>query len=214
MNVFLFPLILTALSGYLLGSVNSAVIVSRALEKDDIRTHGSGNAGMTNMYRVFGKKAALLTTLGDLLKAIVAVLLARGIFAWIGVSLVFDPGYLAGLFVLIGHIFPIYFGFRGGKGVMPAVGVVLMVNPAAFGVMAAIALPLFLATRTMSLVSVVSAAVLPVVTLTLGLLQKSRPLAATLFTLAYAVLVIVSHRSNIKRLLSGSEKPIAPKSRK
>ena len=214
MNGFLIPLILTTLSGYLLGSVNSAVIVSRALEKDDIRTHGSGNAGMTNMYRVFGKKAALMTTLGDLLKAILAVLLARGIFAWIGVTLVFDPGYLAGLFVLIGHIFPIYFGFRGGKGVMPAVGIVLMVNPAAFGVMVAIALPLFLATRTMSLVSVVSAAALPIVTLTLGLLQKSRPLAATLFTLAYAVLVIVSHRSNIKRLLSGSEKPIAPRSRK
>ena len=210
MNVVWLPLILTAVASYLLGSVNSAVIVSRALEKDDIRTHGSGNAGMTNMYRVFGKRAALLTTLGDLIKAILAVLLARTLFVWFDASLAFDPGYPAGLFVLLGHIFPIYFGFRGGKGVMPAVGIVLMVNPAAFGVMVAIALPLFLATRTMSLVSVVSAAALPVVTLILGLLQKNRPLASTLFTLTYAVLVIVSHRSNIQRLLSGTEKPFTP----
>lgn len=214
MNAYWLPLVLTAMSSYLLGSVNSAVIVSRALERDDIRTHGSGNAGMTNMYRVFGKRAALLTTFGDLLKAIVAVLIARGIFGWFDASLAFDPGYPAGLFVLLGHIFPIYFGFRGGKGVMPAVGIVLMVNPAAFGIMVAIALPLFLATRTMSLVSVVSAAALPIVTLILGLLRKTSPLAATLFTLAYAILVIISHRSNIKRLLSGTEKPIAPRSRK
>jgi len=214
LNDLWLPVILTALSGYLLGSVNSAVIVSHALEQDDIRTHGSGNAGMTNMYRVFGKKAALLTTLGDLLKAIAAVLLARGLFIWLGVELALDSGYLAGLLVLIGHIYPIFFGFRGGKGVMPAVGIVLMVNPVVFGVMVAIALPLFLATRTMSLVSVISAASLPIVTLILSLLRKTPPLAATLFTLAYAILVIVSHRSNIKRLLSGSEKPIAPRSRK
>lgn len=206
-------LALSAVAAYLLGSVNSAILVSRLLAKDDIRAHGSGNAGMTNMLRTFGRKAALLTTLGDLLKAMASVLLARGLVAATGTAAGFDPGYAAGFFVLLGHIFPVFFGFRGGKGVMPALGVVLLVDPVAFLVLLAVAVPVFLAVRIMSVVSLASAALLPPVTLVLCLLRQADPLVPTLATALYAALVAVSHRENIRRLRAGTEKRIVPKQR-
>jgi len=200
--------LISCLTGYLLGSVNSAVLVSRLLYQKDIRREGSGNAGMTNMLRVFGKKAALITTLGDLAKAILAVVLARQILRLSPDTLPIDPGYLTGLFVLVGHIFPLYFAFRGGKGVMPALGIVLMVNPPAFLILLALAIPTLLISRTMSVVSLISAALLPPVTLVLGLFQHRVLLWETVLTLVYALLVIVSHRENIKRLFHGLEKPL------
>lgn len=199
---------LSVVTGYLLGSVNTAILVSRMLHHTDIRRFGSGNAGMTNMYRVFGKKAALLTALGDLLKAVLAVLAARTVFFLFDTSMGFDPGYFAGLFVLIGHVYPVWFGFRGGKGVLPAVGVILMVDPAAFGVLVAITLPLFLLTKTMSLVSLTGALLLPVVTLVLRLLNQKSPWIELAFTVAYAILVIYSHRTNIRKLLNRTEQPL------
>lgn len=214
MTNFWIALGLTAVSGYLLGSINSAIIVSRLWQHDDIRKHGSGNAGATNMLRTFGKTAAALTTAGDILKAVLAVLLARAIFNLFTVTLAFDPGYIAGLFVLVGHIFPAYFRFKGGKGVMPALGIVLIVNPLAFAVMLVIALPILLIFRIVSLVSVLSAILLPIVTFVLGRLRHADPLAETLLTLSFSILVLYSHRENIKRLLSGTEKPIVPRSRK
>ena len=114
---FWIPMALSAVTGYLLGSVNTAILVSRMLHHADIRQFGSGNAGMTNVYRVFGKKAALLTAIGDLMKSVLSVLAARTFFHYFGITMGFDPGYLAGLFVLIGHIYPAWFGFHGGKGV-------------------------------------------------------------------------------------------------
>lgn len=208
-----FIIMLAAILGYLLGSINSAIIVSRFISHDDIRTHGSGNAGTTNMFRTYGKKAALLTAFGDILKAILAVLLGRLLFSLAALTgaLPVDPGYLTGLFVLLGHIYPAFFKFKGGKGVMPAVAVILVVNPPAFLVMLAIALPVFLITRTMSLVSLISALALPVVTLALALLRQTNPGYPTLITLLYGILVIVSHRQNIRRLLHGQEKPIWPR---
>jgi glycerol-3-phosphate acyltransferase PlsY len=196
------------LAGYLLGSINSAIIVSHLLYRKDIRLQGSGNAGMTNMLRVYGKKAGGLTALGDLLKAVLAVLLARWIMAQSAGSLPLDPGYLAGLFVLIGHVFPLYFRFRGGKGVMPALGIVLLVDLAAFLILLAVAVPVLLVSRTMSLVSLISALLLPAVTWILSRVRQADPLYAVLLTLLYAILVIVSHRENIKRLIRRSEKPI------
>lgn len=106
-----------ALLGYLLGSVNSAVILSKLVYKKDIRLQGSGNAGMTNMQRIYGKKAALFTFLGDFCKGIVAVLLGRlllGVFA----SASLHGACIAGAFAVIGHNWPLYFGFKGGKGVL------------------------------------------------------------------------------------------------
>lgn len=202
------PVAISAITGYLLGSVNTAILVSRTLHHADIRRFGSGNAGMTNVYRVFGKKAAFFTALGDLMKSVLAVLAARAVFHYSGIALGFDSGYLAGLFVLIGHIYPVWFRFHGGKGVLPAVGVILMVDLTAFGILVAITLPLFLLTKTMSLVSLTGALMFPVVTLLLRLVRRLNPWIEFGFALAYALLVVYSHRSNIKRLLDRSEKPL------
>ncbi|MHB8963818.1 MAG: glycerol-3-phosphate 1-O-acyltransferase PlsY [Saccharofermentanales bacterium] len=210
MNIWIAS-VLAAAIGYLLGSVSSAVIVSRLSGQEDIRRHGSGNAGATNMFRTYGRKAALFTTAGDIIKAVAAVLLVRTIFLFSSVPLPFDPGYLAGLFVLLGHIFPVYFGFKGGKGVMPALGIILIVSPLAFGILLAIAVPVFLMSRTVSLVSVLSAVLLPVVTLAICLIRGTDPFYETGLTLLYGALVLFSHRENIRRLLHGTEKPILPR---
>jgi glycerol-3-phosphate acyltransferase PlsY len=207
------PILLTMLAGYLLGSINSAILVSRGLKKDDIRKHGSGNAGVANMYRVYGKLPALLTILGDFFKAILSVILARMIFGVFsgGQALGFDPGYLAGLFVLTGHIFPLYFGFRGGKGVMPMIGVLFVVNLPVLAILVVVVTPMVLLTRKMSLGSVIGSILLPPVTYGWARLMAQDVRAATLFAVIYAILVLVSHRSNIQRLIKGEEQPIAPK---
>lgn len=204
---------LTVLAAYLLGSINSALLVSRFLVHDDVRAHGSGNAGMANVLRTFGKKPALFTALGDVLKAVLAVLLGRLICSGSAAALPLDPGYLAGLFVIVGHIYPVYFRFKGGKGVLAAFGVILMVNLPAFAVLLVIAGPIFWKTRTMSLVSVLSAAILPPLTWILCRLRQVDPLYETLMATVYTLLVLYAHRANIKRLLNRTEKPLLPKSR-
>lgn len=233
MTTIVIPVLLTAATGYFWGSLNSALIVSRFMRYEDIRRQGSGNAGATNMYRTHGKLAAILTIVGDFLKVVPAVLLARVFFeaadrnmASVATglassssisgnsSLGFDPGYVAGLFVLLGHIFPVFFDFKGGKGVMPAFALVLLLNPPAFLVLLGIAVPVFLIFRIMSLVSVLNALLLPIVTVTLGLIRQTGFLYETLITLGYTVLVLYSHRDNIRRLLSGKEKPIVARSQK
>ena len=107
--------VLAFVPGYLLGSLNFAVIVSRLYAHDDVRRHGSGNAGMTNMLRTYGKFPALLTALGDIFKGTASVWIGRLAFALLGISFM-DGGYLGGIAALLGHLFPLYFGFKGGKG--------------------------------------------------------------------------------------------------
>ncbi|MBR5817153.1 MAG: glycerol-3-phosphate acyltransferase, partial [Clostridia bacterium] len=111
--------LIVIVSSYLLGSVNTAIVVSKTLYRDDIRKHGSGNAGLTNMLRTYGKGAAGLTLLGDLLKTAIAVLIAAVFWGFNyvgGISTSLGFCYIAGLFAVVGHIFPIYYKFKGGKG--------------------------------------------------------------------------------------------------
>ena len=206
--------LLVCLMGYGLGSVNSAILTTRVLGLPDIRQQGSGNAGMTNMLRVYGKKAALLTASGDLAKAIITVILARLIFRLSADPLLFDPGYLAGLFVLLGHIFPVFFAFKGGKGVMPALGIILWVNPLAFLILLLLAIPIFLLSQPMSIVSLICTLSLPVVTWGLAFWRKQNPLYDVGITCVYVLLVIWSHRDNIRRLRRGEEKKIIPEPKK
>jgi len=201
-------LVTIAITGYLFGSINSALIVSRLTHRADIRSRGSGNAGATNMFRSYGKWAGLATLSGDLIKAVLAVLLARTVFNLSGQVLPFDSAYVTGLFVLTGHIYPVFFSFKGGKGVMPAVGIILMADPLAFAILLVIAVVVFLVTRTMSLVSLISAGILPLLTLTLAVLRNDNPLGPVLLTLAYTILVFYAHRGNIARLRAGTEKAI------
>lgn len=208
-------ILLTALLSYLLGSCNSAIIVGKLIQKKDIRDYGSHNAGLTNTLRCFGKGCAALTLIGDLGKGIVAVLLSKGLFHLLQVG--FTPamdlqlvGYIAGIFAILGHVFPLYYGFKGGKGVLVGVSVFLVIDWRVFCILIGIFIIVLILTKYVSLGSIIASACCPVVTF---LMQHFRaeplPLWYQLVNTGMAALmagwVIFMHRSNIERLRSGTE---------
>ena len=153
MTAFLIVLAVAA-EAYLLGSVDTGILVSKYLYHDDVRTHGSGAAGMTNMLRTFGKKAAALTAVGDVLKGVVAVCLGRWLFGHLPADAAVSPYlgvYLAAILAVVGHSKPIYFGFKGGKGVLVAAGAILAVQPVLLPVLALIFLVCLVPTGMVSL---------------------------------------------------------------
>ena len=182
---------------YLLGSVNFALVISKLIFKDDIRNYGSGNAGMTNMLRTYGKAAAAATLLCDLLKAVVAVLFGLFVLEYIG-------AYIAGFFCVLGHIFPVFFKFKGGKGVVTTAAMVLTLNPLVFLILFTFFIIVVAVTKYVSLGSVLCMLLYPLFTYYFG--GSGIP---TLFSFAVAATVIFMHRSNIKRLLSGTENKIS-----
>ena len=193
---------------YLLGSLNGAILVSKYIYHDDIRNHGSGNAGLTNMGRVFGKKGAILTLVIDIAKQFVSVLI--GIVLWGEVG-----AYLAGLFCMIGHIAPVFFKFKGGKGVLTAAVMILMIDYQVFLIAFAIFALVVLISRYVSLGSVIAGFALPGI---VWLLSAIRGRPAHPFALFFAVLIglmlILMHRSNIKRLYEGNENKLSFKKKK
>lgn len=204
--------LLTALSGYLLGSILFGVLISKVLYNDDVRGHGSGNAGMTNVLRTYGKLAAVLTTLGDVGKSVAAVRLGRLLFtALLGGQTALDPvcgAYLAAIFCMIGHSRPLFFGFKGGKGVLVGAGAALATEPLVCAVLLGIFLVEFAITRIVSLGSIIIAALYPVATL-IHLLAHGADAATVAFSTVccaiMAAMVIWLHRSNIERLKNGTE---------
>lgn len=185
---------------YLLGSLSTAIIVSKLGHIPDPRTQGSGNPGATNMLRLGGKKAAVLTLLGDMLKGLVAISLASMLTA--------DHATLAlvGMAAFLGHLYPVFFGFRGGKGVATALGVLMGVSWMVG--LGAIVTWLFMAKvfRYSSLAALTAAVLSP---LYLWLARPSPALLA--MSLLMSTLLLWRHRSNIQRLLSGQEDQIARK---
>ena len=204
--------LLTALSGYLLGSILFGVLISKVLYNDDVRSHGSGNAGMTNVLRTYGKLAAVLTTLGDVGKSVAAVRLGRLLFtALLGGQTALDPvcgAYLAAIFCMIGHSRPLFFGFKGGKGVLVGAGAALATEPLVCAVLLGIFLVEFAITRIVSLGSIIIAALYPVATL-IHLLAHGADAATIAFSTVccaiMAAMVIWLHRSNSERLKNGTE---------
>ena len=204
--------LLTALSGYLLGSILFGVLISKLLYNDDVRSHGSGNAGMTNVLRTYGKLAAVLTTLGDVGKSVAAVRPGRLLFtALLGGQTALDPvcgAYLAAIFCMIGHSRPLFFGFKGGKGVLVGAGAALATEPLVCAVLLGIFLVEFAITRIVSLGSIIIAALYPVATL-IHLLAHGADAATVAFSTVccaiMAAMVIWLHRSNIERLKNGTE---------
>lgn len=193
-----------ALVGYLLGSINFAVVVSRLLDGDDIRNHGSGNAGMTNILRTYGKKQAALVCVGDFLKGMLAVMLARTLFGLMGITFM-DGGYAGGFAALLGHLFPLYFGFRGGKGVLTSAGIILVLNPVVFLCLIPPMVALVFLIKIVSLVSILAAVVYPVLTYVVLTLQHRPAAFDTVFAALIAATIIFMHRENIKRLMNGTE---------
>lgn len=185
-------------AAYLLGSVSFAVLLVRVTTGRDIRAEGSGNAGATNVLRSHGKKLALLVALLDVAKGVVAVLLIRLVTA--------DPRWsaAAGFAAILGHVFPVFYGFRGGKGVATAVGAFLALAPLALLVCLAVFLAVVAATRYVSLGSVVALALLPPVS---GLLFRAPRAIVTAAGLT-ALLIVVKHLPNLKRLARGEERKL------
>lgn len=203
--------ILTATAAYLIGSVSFAIIVSRIGAQEDVRKHGSGNAGMTNMLRSYGKKMAAITAMGDFGKALVAVALGRLIFSLLaGIDTrTFDGGYVAGVFVILGHLFPLYFGFKGGKGVLTSLGVVLMLNPVVFFIIAVLLVPTVFLLRIVSLTVLIGYVLFPITTLLVDYFLRGLRGGALWFDLLFALLIsgigTFMHRNNIMRLAKGTE---------
>ena len=195
--------ILSAVIGYLLGSINTSILVGRVFYKTDVREHGSGNAGATNTLRTLGGKAAILVVIGDSLKGVLACLIGR----WIAGELmpgVYAGEYLGGMFAIIGHNWPIYFGFKGGKGVMTSFAVVLMFSPLSALICLAGFMVVVALTRYVSLGSIVGAVLFPVTALLLG-----EPPLMVVVGIFLALLIVFRHISNMKRLLAGNEKKLS-----
>jgi glycerol-3-phosphate acyltransferase PlsY len=191
------PAVLVLLA-YLLGSISFAVLLVRATTGRDIRAEGSGNAGATNVLRSHGKKLALLVALLDVAKGVAPVLLMRLVTA--------DPRWsaAAGFAAILGHVFPVFYGFRGGKGVATAVGAFLALSPVALLVCLAIFLAIVAATRYVSLGSVVALALLPPIA---GLFFHAPRSVVTAAGLT-ALLILLTHLPNLKRLARGEERKL------
>ena len=198
--------IIVAIVAYLLGSISFSVIVSRKLAGFDVREKGSGNAGATNVLRSVGTKGAILTLLGDALKGVVAILFAILVGAIAKNS---DKALLvqiAGILVVIGHTFPIFFEFKGGKGVATALGVLLMTNWKIGLICLVFALVLMALTRMVSMGSVGAAILFPVLTLFIhSNYTVSDGSSYFIYSIILAVIVAFNHRSNIQRILNGTE---------
>ena len=210
MTAFLIVLAVAA-EAYLLGSMDTGILVSKYLYHDDVRTHGSGAAGMTNMLRTFGKKAAALTAVGDVLKGVVAVCLGRWLFSHLPADAAVSPYlgvYLAAILAVVGHSKPIYFGFKGGKGVLVGAGAALATEPLVCAALLIIFLIEVAITRIVSLGSIIIAALYPVGTL-INLIACGANLPTVVFSTVccaiMAAMVIWLHRSNIERLKNGTE---------
>lgn len=210
-------LLISAIISYLLGSLNFGIIISKSLNKDDVRTHGSGNAGSTNMLRNYGKKYGVMTIIGDMFKVAVAILIAFIIVRKLGnISLAENGGAtilgidarmftksFAGLFCVLGHIFPCFFGFKGGKGVATAGGMVFMIDWRIALILLAIFAVVVLITKYVSLGSIIMAVLYPVF---IFIFYKSFPLA--LMSLIFTLIVVLAHRENIKKLINHTESKI------
>ncbi len=218
-----FIVIIAALVSYLIGSISSSVIISKRISGSDIRSEGSGNAGATNMLRVHGKAAGAATLLCDVAKGILAVLIGcaadRVIAAQSGLSLDWFEAnilmdnlkYIAGVFVVLGHDFPVFFGFRGGKGIATSLGVMLILDWRV-GLIVAVAAVLIMAiSRYVSLGSVIGGILYPVAVI--AFMAGKGDINPVYFACAVVLglLAVAKHHANIKRLLNGTESKLFSK---
>lgn len=189
---------------YLLGSINFAIIISGRKYHEDIRAHGSKNAGMTNMMRTYGRTAAAFTLLGDALKAITACLFGYALIGQLG-------AYIAGVFCILGHVFPIFYRFKGGKGVVTAFATILMCDPFIFLILFLLFVLIVLFTKFISLGSILCMLLYPILLdrITRFVSRFSTGEASTspyiIFTVIIAAIIVVKHWGNIKRLSQGTE---------
>ena len=206
--------IIMAIIAYLIGSINFSVIISKKVAGFDVREKGSGNAGSTNMLRSVGKKAAAVTLLCDILKGVVAIIISiliGNIVKEANQELLLQ---IAGIAVVIGHTFPIFFGFKGGKGVATSLGILLMTNWQIGLICLVFAIVLIVLTRMVSLGSCAAAILFPVLTLFINdsytiLTEGKNGSTYFFYSVILAAIVLYNHRSNIQRLMKGTENKIS-----
>ncbi|MDD6279966.1 MAG: glycerol-3-phosphate 1-O-acyltransferase PlsY [Ruminococcus sp.] len=202
-----------AVIGYLLGSCNFSIIVVRLIKGEDIRTMGSKNAGLTNTLRCCGKGCAALTLIGDLGKGVLAVFLSRLFCSWLEAGVptaenTYYIGYIAGLFAIIGHVFPLYYGFKGGKGVLVGVSTFIIIDWRIFCILICIFAVILALSKYVSLSSIIATACSPLIIFATELLRGTQPAVCLLyFVLAIPMCstIIWMHRTNIERLRNGTE---------
>ena len=217
-------LLLTAVCGYLLGSINWAIIVTRAIFRKDIRTEGSGNAGATNVLRNHGRGPAILTTLGDIGKSMVAVLVGGWLVSNLQVgqptnldvdTLQVIGGYIGGFFCLLGHDFPVFYGFRGGKGVLATLGMFLLLDWKVALASLGIFIVIVAITRMVSLGSMLSIGCGVVLVYVTHDCRCENGQVMKLFCAGMALLVwllvVFQHRANIRRIIAGTESRLGTK---
>ena len=209
--------VVTIVCAYLLGSINSAIIISKTIYHDDIRKHGSGNAGLTNMLRTYGKGAAGLTLLGDISKTAIAILISAVFFGFNyvgGVSTGDGMCYVAGLFTVVGHIAPAYYKFKGGKGVLTTAVTALILSPIPFLILFTLFVLVVAISKYVSLGSVIAAILYPVMlrgyfAVVFSNTDKSLPGLAALATIIIAILIVWCHRGNLQRISERTERKIS-----
>lgn len=204
--------IIVTIIAYLIGSISFSVIISKKMAGFDVREKGSGNAGSTNVLRTVGKKAAAITLICDVLKGVVSILLALlagVIIKDLDKALLVQ---LAGVFVIIGHTFPIFFKFKGGKGIATSLGVLLMINWQIGLICLVFALLLMALTRMVSVGSIAAAVLFPVLVLFINqnyIVAESSNWSYLIFSVIIALLVIFNHRTNLKRIFTGTENKLS-----
>lgn len=191
----LLSILIVIVAGYLLGSISTGVVLSRLFAKTDIRSQGSGNAGTTNMLRVLGRKMALLTFIGDMLKGIIAVFIGKWL---IGGEL---GGLLGVVGAVLGHYYPLYFGFKGGKGIATSFGSLLFVFPVQALLAFAVFLILVAVTHYVSVGSIAAAITLPL----LIVITHFQEPTLWIIIVCIGASVVWRHRANIKRLMNHTE---------
>jgi len=213
------------LIAYLLGSISSSIIISKKISGDDIRKSGSGNAGATNMLRVHGKKMGAVTLLCDALKGVIAVLvgmLADSVantnavgLSWFEANILLgNLKYIAGVFAVLGHDFPVFFGFKGGKGVATSLGVMLMTDWKIGLMVAVIAILIMAISRFVSLGSIMGGIIYPVAVLAFMLGQNEFNAVYLVCAIILGLIDVAKHKANIKRLMSGTENKLFEKKKK
>ena len=207
---------------YLLGGINTSIIVTKIKTGKDIRTMGSGNAGLTNTLRTQGKAAAAAVLLGDAAKSVIAVLIVRFAFGLIAGVQTYDVEsgmkwveYMAGFMAMAGHIFPVYYGFKGGKGVLSAISGIFIIDWRSACILLSVFIVIVAITRYVSLGSCISSALFCVTATLFGYFADSDPsfLVNGFIALFMGGLIIVMHHANIKRLLNHTEKKLGEKSK-
>ncbi|MDD4834073.1 MAG: glycerol-3-phosphate 1-O-acyltransferase PlsY [Lutispora sp.] len=195
-------IIIISVLSYFLGNISVSFLIARYAGGIDIRKHGSGNAGATNVFRTLGAKAGLTAFIGDALKGVFAVLIGK----LIGEE---DGQIAAGIFVVIGHNWPMLLGFKGGKGIATTIGVMIAINPYIVAAIVPIGLVIIFITKYVSLASITGMVIFPIT-----MLLIKQPMKLVLFSFLLSAMALYKHKSNIKKLMTGTESKLGNKNKR